>query len=372
MTTWITGASMLTAHGQGRAHVFEQLCDGIVAAAPLRHLDATRFSTQHAYEIVDDDAHAARCTGWLTAVIAEAVAEAGLDPASSRVCVLVGTGLREQPALERWAVEGAPFSAAQWDFAPAVRAALGCEWPVYTMVNACAASLHCLALAEDMLALDQADAVVVAGTDAIAVSMFGLLDRVNTPAEAIEPFDQHRKGVLMGEGAAAVVLQGGTPARALAALRAVAMTCDAHHETAPDAAGIEAAVRAAHAAAGVAITEIDVVLAHATGTALNDDTEAAVLQRVFGSAAAGVRLTGIKAMTGHTAGASGLIGVVTAIEALASGRVPPTPGLRTPIAAAAAFDLVTAARAPAPLRLAQVNAFGFGGVNAVAIVEAMQ
>jgi 3-oxoacyl-[acyl-carrier-protein] synthase II len=341
----------------------------------LRHLNRSAYRGGYGYEIDDpaSNGRSGRSTIWLVEVVRQAVVEAGLRLDAERVVVLVGTGLREQASLEQWHTSGRPFAVEQWDYRKALQAALGMAVPVYTFVNACAASLCCLALARDLVAAGAADAVVVAGTDSIAQSMYGLLDRTNgQPPTVIQPFDRHRKGVLMGEGAAAIVLRASGRegiAPALARLRGVAQNCDAFNETAPDVRGVADAIRLAQRDAGLAPSAIDLVVAHGTGTQLNDDTEAAALAEVFGADAERTLLSGLKAMTGHTAGASGLIGLITAIEVMQSGSVPPTPGLIDPIDAAACFDIVRARRDGCQINSAQVNAFGFGGVNAVAIVE---
>jgi 3-oxoacyl-[acyl-carrier-protein] synthase II len=246
--------------------------------------------------------------------------------------------------------------------------------PVMTFSNACSASLFTLGLAEDLLRLQEADAVIVAGTDTITASMFGLVDRTNPePPDCLAPFDRTRKGVLMGEGAAALVLETSEGAQErgrepLAWLRGVGMSCDAYHETVPERAGMLAAMQEAHRRAGTSPHEVDLLFPHGTGTALNDATEALAIADLFGEWSGHVRMTALKSLVGHTSGASGLIAVVTAVECLRQGRIPPTVHVKEPIPEAAHFTLVTQP-ALASLRLAQVNAFGFGGVNAVALLE---
>jgi 3-oxoacyl-[acyl-carrier-protein] synthase II len=114
-------------------------------------------------------------------------------------------------------------------------------------------------------------------------------------------------------------------------------------------------------------------MVHGTGTLLNDKTEALAINDVFAEAQQSkLWVSGIKSMTGHTSGASGLVGVVTAIDCLRTGAVPPTLGLVEPIPEAQGLRLHTTPAASADLRFAQVNAFGFGGVNAVVILERVQ
>jgi 3-oxoacyl-[acyl-carrier-protein] synthase II len=148
------------------------------------------------------------------------------------------------------------------------------------------------------------------------------------------------------------------------------MTCDASHVTAPDHDGIVRAIRDAHTRARITPEAVDLLLAHGTGTLLNDETEAGALMTVFGERLRSVPVTAIKSMTGHTSGASALVGIVSAIEAMRQRRIPPTTNLQTPIAKAAGCDFVTGSVRHAQPTIAQVNAFGFGGVNGVVILEA--
>jgi 3-oxoacyl-[acyl-carrier-protein] synthase II len=120
--------------------------------------------------------------------------------------------------------------------------------------------------------------------------------------------------------------------------------------------------------AGLSPGDIDLIMAHGTGTALNDQVEALSIREVFGDAVGRVLISGLKSMIGHTSGASGLVAVVTAIESLIQGCVPPTIGFETPIDEAESLDIVAGKARVAPVRTAQVNAFGFGGVNAVVII----
>jgi 3-oxoacyl-(acyl-carrier-protein) synthase len=190
----------------------------------------------------------------------------------------------------------------------------------------------------------------------------------------VRPFDADRQGVILGEGAAAVVIEPVERARArgatrLATLRGVGTSCDAHHVTAPLREGVRRAFREAHRRAGVTPDEIDVVMAHGTGTLLNDLTEAQVLGDVFADAARRPVVTALKSLIGHTSGPSGLMSLVTAIESLHTGKVPPTRNHANPIDEIRDFQVVTGQACEPPLRTAQVNAFGFGGVNAVSVLD---
>jgi len=376
MTWAITGTGMVSSLGGDVGSSFAGFRDGATSLAPLRVFDHARYRVRAAYELDDREPGAPDVPGragrWLCAAVTEALAGAGLDT-GARIGVVVGTGLAEQRSLELWSTAGADLGMDDLDLAAALTRSLGLPDAV-TIVNACSAGLFALAVGADLLAAGAADAVVVAASDSITESMFGLIDRVNQrPPEAVRPFDADRRGVILGEGAAAVVLEPVRSARArgatvAAVLRGVGTACDAHHVTAPLGAGIARAMRDAHRRAGVKPDEIDVVFAHGTGTVLNDVTEAAAMGEVFSEGGRPV-VTALKSLIGHTAGASGLMGVVAAVESMRTGWVPPTGGLVTPIAEIRDFAVVVGGAELVRPRVAQVNAFGFGGVDAVAVLD---
>jgi 3-oxoacyl-[acyl-carrier-protein] synthase II len=345
---------------------------------PLQCFEQHRFRFTRAYEIADRTPDQpdvkGRATEWLRRCVIAAMDEAKFVPRGERVALLVGTGLRELRGLELWWTNQMPFHVSELHFGGALQRDITGLGPVFTFSNACAASNFALGLGADLIELQEADVVIVAGCDSITESMYGALDRVTaTPPEQVRPFNQDRKGVLLGEGAAAVVLEpldraiarGATP---LALLRGVGMSCDAHHETAPALNGIAGAMEDAHQRAGVAPEDIHLLMAHGTGTPLNDSVEALAIKQVFGTAAPQVPISGLKSMTGHTSGSSGLMGVVVGIEAMQQRRIPPTLGLSQPIPEAEGLDIVDATR-EARVDIVQVNAFGFGGVNAVVVLE---
>jgi 3-oxoacyl-[acyl-carrier-protein] synthase II len=359
--------------------IFEALCAGRSGLGGLGGFDTARFRAQQAYEI-DDRAGLGsdtpgRATRWLGRAVKAALQDARVGMDLRDVPVLVGTGLRELRSLELWWRDGCELDVRDLHFGTALRSQFQAA-TTYTFSNACSASLCALGLAADVLALEAAEAVVVAGVDSITESMFGLLDRVQPePPEAVRPFDHARKGVLMGEGAAAVVLRpaadGVGAGRGHALLRSVGMSCDAYHVTAPDVKGIMAAIHDAHARAGLGPDDIDLILLHGTGTLRNDEAEASAVHEIFAGTGASPLMTAIKSMTGHTSGGSGLLSLIIGVECLKTGRIPPTIGLVQPVNEAAGFRFVRGVQTTADLALVQVNAFGFGGVNAVAILQRM-
>ncbi|MFJ3337933.1 beta-ketoacyl-[acyl-carrier-protein] synthase family protein [Streptomyces sp. NPDC086766] len=375
----VIGMGAVAATGSGVGELFDSLCRGTSGRAGLRGFDRSRFRAQHAYEVDDRPVPGqdvpGRATRLLLDAVGQAAADAGLGDDLSGIPVLVGTGLRELRSMELWWRDGSPFADSGLHFGTGLRERFNAD-VTHTFSNACSASLYALALASDLL--DQQgdgapDTVIVAGVDVLTESMYGLLERVHPqPPDRVRPFDRNRTGVLMGDGAAAVVLRRtdeGAP-QVYGRLRGVAVNCDAYHVTAPSPDGIAEAMCAAHRLAGVKPSDIDLVMLHGTGTLLNDEAEAAALRDVLGDDASVPLMTAVKSMTGHTSGASGLLNLIVGIRALQEGRVPPTVGLDDPVEEAAPFRFVTGEAASGrELGVAQLNAFGFGGINAVAIVE---
>ncbi|MEG9552745.1 beta-ketoacyl synthase N-terminal-like domain-containing protein [Streptomyces baarnensis] len=379
MSWLVTGTGAAAGVGRDPRELFEALCAGRSAHAELRGFDRSRYNARYAYEIDDRPVPGADVPGRATALLLDAVAQAardaGLGDDLSGVPVLVGTGLRELRSAELWWRDGLPMDAERLHFGRALRERFGTT-SVHTFANACSASLYALAMGTDLLELGEADTVIAAGVDVLTESMYGLVERVHpVPPDRVRPFDRDRTGAVMGDGAAAVVIRRDTGSRTGAVrgrLRSVGLNCDAHHATAPNHRGIAAAIRQAHERAGVKPEDVDLVMLHGTGTLLNDEAEATAVAEAFGAHVGVPLMTAIKSMTGHTSGASGLIGLVTALNALDTGRVPPTPGLSHPVEEAADFRFVTGEAAEAELSVAQINAFGFGGINAVAVVEAVR
>ncbi|MET8366579.1 beta-ketoacyl synthase N-terminal-like domain-containing protein [Micromonospora sp. NPDC005194] len=370
MSATITATAVRTCFGDGPATV-AALLRGACGAAGLRRSDPARVGVGHGYPI-DDDAPFGP-SRWLTDCVAEAVAAAGLDPRRQRVVGLVGTGLRESAEVERAALAGTvDFPAERLHFADAVASAASGVRQVVTLANACSAGGSALALAQDLVETGEADAVLVGGTDGSSASMLAMIGRVAArPTSRVQPFDADRAGVLLGDGAAVLVVEPERPG-GLARLLATGLSCDAGHETAPDPAGILRAVHDAHHRAARRPDQVDLVLAHGTGTTLNDETEARVIAEVFAGCEPGPLVTALKGAVGHTSGGSALLSVAVAVEILRTGRVPPVVGLTRPAPEAAALRLVRDAAVRADVRVAQVDAFGFGGLNAVTLLEAVR
>jgi len=373
MSVLVAASVARTCLGDDR-ETFAALLRGESGVADLRYYPSQRLNVHRGYHIGHDQHEPPlRASAWLTECITEAVGRSGVDPRRQRVLAIVGTGLRELRAIERWAVGDAPVLREQLHFGGVAKRAVPSVGAVLTLSNACSAGGYALAIGQDLLELGEADAVVVAGTDSMTESMLAMVGRFGEePTQLVQPFDARRGGALLGEGAAAMVLVPDRPDRdgqGLVRLLGTGLSCDAEHETAPDPAGIRRAVADAFWRADRGPEQVGLVFAHGTGTALNDPVEATVLREAFRGVAPGPLVTAVKGAVGHTSGTSALTSLAMAVHSLRLGVAPPTVGLREPMPESDGIRFVIGRPQPLAAGAVAVNAFGFGGVNAVSLLE---
>jgi nodulation protein E len=192
--------------------------------------------------------------------------------------------------------------------------------------------------------------------------------RVMSP-DACRPFSIDRKGLILGEGAAMLVLEPLDRARArganiLGEIVGFGMSADAGDLTAPDVGGMSRAMDGALGDAGLTPREIQYVNAHGTGTAANDETETKALHKVFGDHAKKLAISSTKSMVGHALGAAGALELVATVMAVREGVAPPTIGYLGPDPACDLDYVPNNARAM-KIDAAMSNSFAFGGLNAV-------
>lgn len=253
---------------------------------------------------------------------------------------------------------------------------LGAGGGIQVVSNACASSAIAVSLAFDRIRTGQAVAMVVGGYDALSplnCAGFGVM-RNSSLENRLRPFDKNRDGMLLGEGAAVLILESRAHCRGrggpvLAEILGYGISTDTYHLTAPDPSGrgAAAALEAALACAGVAAEEIDYVNAHGTGTIYNDRMECAAIHRVFGERARRLPMSSTKSMIGHTLGAAGAIELVTSIVGMNGGFLPPTIHFETPDPRCD-IDCVPNEARPASIERLVSNSFGFGGTNCSLVV----
>ena len=247
---------------------------------------------------------------------------------------------------------------------------IGALGPVYTLSNACASGLMAPAAAADLLRADLADVVVTGGCDGFCrFTNEGFCALSAVSPDRCRPFDAARHGINLGEGGALVAMTRQKDG-ALLALSGMGETTDAHHLSAPDPEGIEAshAMRLALEEAQLSAGDIDLVIAHGTGTPLNDAMESKAVHAVFGPT---VPCASFKALSGHTLAGAGALQAACAAALLIDnpeGYLAPSANLDTIDPQLAAVDVVQTRRALGrPLNHVLANAFAFGGSNASAV-----
>ncbi|MEU3610212.1 beta-ketoacyl-[acyl-carrier-protein] synthase family protein [Streptomyces sp. NPDC035033] len=397
----VTGIGLVTPAGLGTEASWATIRDGVPTASHDPALAGLGCDLSCRVPGFDATALLGRRTAWrldrfthLALVAArEAVADAGLDPGTwdgARVAVVLGNSLGGTATTEeqyRTYYGGAPDEVSPLTVpksmsnmvAGYVAMDLGARGPSLVTATACASGSTAIGTARQLLVLGQCDIAVVGGTESALTPatvtalhhMGALTRRTREPDRASRPFDADRDGFVPAEGAGVLVLEREADAAARGAapyafVRGFGASSDAHHATAPDpeGAGIERAVRAALADAGLAPGDIAHVNAHGTSTPLNDATEATALGRVFGHGAA---VTSVKGVTGHTLAAAGAVEAAVTALTLHHGVIPPTAGTVS-VDPAIDLDIVLEAPRKSAPQAAVSTSLGFGGHNAALVL----
>jgi 3-oxoacyl-[acyl-carrier-protein] synthase II len=274
--------------------------------------------------------------------------------------------------------------------AAAIGIEFGARAGVHTPVSACASGAEALAQGIQLIRRGLADVVIAGGTEAaihpLPISGFAAMHALSTrnddPQAASRPYDIDRDGFVLGEGAAALVLESLDHARARGAtvhaiLAGAGITSDGYHIAAPEpeGAGASRAISAALRDADLAPRDIVHVNAHATSTPVGDVAEAAALRVAFGDVLDDIAVSGTKSMTGHLLGAAGALEAVFTVLAVRDGVAPPTINLDK-VDPAITLDVVGKDPRALPSgsggRAAMSNAFGFGGHNVALIFRSAE
>ena len=229
-----------------------------------------------------------------------------------------------------------------------------------------------------ILMTGQADSVLVVGTEA-ALSPLTLLGlsaahalstNNNNPQKASRPFDKERDGFVMGEGAAAILLETLEHAQSRdadikAELAGFANCTDGYHVTSPHPEGIGAkyCMSSAVENAGIQLNDIDYINTHGTSTPMGDPIETNAIKDLFGNHAAKLAINSTKGATGHMLGAGGVSEAIVCIQTIRTGIIPPTINLEHPDDSCNGLNLVANVAQHKKINYAMSNSFGFGGQN---------
>jgi 3-oxoacyl-[acyl-carrier-protein] synthase II len=406
----ITGMGAITPVGLNLEDTWQALCSGRSGIDTVTQFDVSEFPTQIAGEVHDFDPRdymdfreakrSARFTQFATVATQEAIQGAALDLSkedATRVGIAMGTAIGGILVIEQQVVvfhtkglrriNPAMLPVLLSNSAAChIAISLGVKGPTSSPVAACATGAVAIGEALRWLQAGDAEVVIAGGTEAavcpLGLAVFGRIGasskRNDDPQGACRPFDAERDGTVMGEGAAALVMETLEHAQRRnapiwAEVMGYGFTEDAYHIAAPDPTG-DGAARAmslALADAGIPPDELDYIAPHGTGTPLNDVSETRACKTVFGEYAYQIPISSNKSMVGHMLGAAGAISTAVSALVMRDGIMPPTINLKNPDPECD-LDYVPNEAREAHVDTAIVNAFGFGGQNATVVLRRME
>lgn len=399
----VTGAGVVSPLGNSLAQFHAALAEGRSGIRSLPEEVARKSGVQVA-GIVDwtpepllkpaESANIDRVAQFAIGAADQALKASGLEASANRdrVGVYWGTGMGGAQTLES-SFERA-YGKNDWKQRPLtvvmgmnnaagsnVAVRYGLRGPFANFSTACSSSAMALGEAMRTILAGRADAVVAGGAEAlltpgVLAAWFAL--RTLAPADAADPsasckpFDKRRAGLVLGEGAAAFVLEDEAHARARGApilgfLTGYGNSCDAVHMSKPDRDGQVRALREALAESGVEPSAIGYINAHGTATIVGDVVEAEAVSAVFGEES--VRVSSTKSMHGHLLGGAGALEFAAALLPLVQGIVPPTAWLEQPDPACRIRHVAARAERIEPPQAVMSNSFAFGGSNVVLVAE---
>jgi 3-oxoacyl-[acyl-carrier-protein] synthase II len=420
----ITGMGVITPLGHSVDELFQAQVAGRSGVGPISLFNARRFPTRFAAQVKEFDlgkyvtepqrwADSGANSRFAVAAAQQAFADAGVldDPKldRSRLGVYVGAGegiqdfhhlvslVAQTYQPEQGSVDNAAFARGGLrDFHPGrefeqelhtptahLASYFDLQGPNYNCLTACAASSQALGEATELIRHGDADVMLSGGSHSMihpfGVTGFNLLTALSTsnedPPRASRPFDLHRNGFVLGEGAGMLILEEleharRRGARIYAELTGYGSTADAFRVTDshPEGRGAIACIRAALADSGLAASDVEYINAHGTSTQVNDKVETLAIKKVFGDGAYQVPISSSKSMIGHLIAAAGAVELIISAVAMNRGILPPTINYEF---ADPDCDLDYIPNVAREKRVRHIlsNSFGFGGQNISLIIS---
>jgi 3-oxoacyl-[acyl-carrier-protein] synthase II len=422
----ITGMGAITPLGQTVKAMYEAQLAGRSGVGAISHFIARRFPTQFAAEVPDFhlDRFVPECKRWRSsglnsqfaaAATQQALTDAGLldvarvDRTRFGVYLGSGEGIQDFHNLVSLIAQAYTPQTRHLDLAHFSRGGLKAfhaereaeqelhttaahlaahfdlEGPNYSCLTACAASSQAIGEATELIRHQDADLMLAGGAHSmihpLGVTGFNLLTALSTrnqePQKASRPFDMNRDGFVLGEGSGMLVLEELEHARRRGAhiygeITGYGSTADAFRVTDshPDGRGAIACIKQAIDDSGLDPSEIGYINAHGTSTQVNDRVETIAIKQVFGADAYKVPISSSKSMLGHLIAAAGAVELITCVEAIRHGGLPPTINYETPDPECD-LDYIPNVAREKRIRHALSNSFGFGGQNISLVVSRM-
>jgi len=399
----VTGMGVISPVGHGHQQFWESLVNGKNGGAKVVSFDTSPFRSNVACEVKDFDfnkycdentrnkfSNAGRASQFAIAAANLAVKDANLgnwlDTCDrSRVGVILGTTMGEVQILHEivrsLAGSGMPESTIYQHYVlhnlpQSVARHFRLQGPCSIVPTACASGNYAIGMGCDLIRNNKAETMIVGGVDPIDSIVFAGFSRIFSVApELCQPFDKNRKGLLVGEGSAILILESlegavNRSAKIYAEIAGYGLSCDAYHMTNPDpnVKGTYNAAIAAFEDANLSVSRVDAIIAHGTGTPANDRTETRMIKKLFGDEAYKIPITANKSMIGHTMGGAAAMNAVTACHILSDGYIPPTINYQTKDSECD-LDYVPNEARKIKANLVLSNAFAFGGNNTAMLIK---
>lgn len=395
----VTGMGIVSPVGNDIATAWSNVVEGRSGIGPVTHFDASGYATRIAGEVRDFDASAwvppkdvKRMDHFIHYGIAagmQAFRDSGFtitEQNAERVGVAVGAGIGGLDTIESTALELAargprkvsPFyvpSSIINMISGHLSIYLGLTGPNIALVSACTTAAHNIGMAMRLIQYGDADAMIAGGaefaTTPTAMAGFcsarAMTTRNDDPAGSSRPWDAHRDGFALSNGAGVLMLEEYDHAKARGAniygeIVGFGMSGDAYHITAPSGDGAALCMKNALHDAGVNPTDVDYVNAHGTSTPVGDLAEVGAAKKIFGDYAYKLAMSSTKSVTGHLLGAAGGVEAIFSLLAIRDGVIPPTINLEEP-GEGCDLDFVPKTARQAKLDIVISNSFGFGGTN---------
>jgi len=394
----VTGLGVISSIGIGKEEFYTALMQGKSGIAEVTAFDTSGYDRHVGAEIKNFDPgkfmqprqakRVGRATQLLIAAAGLALADAGqqakaLNPDKS--AIVLGTTMGETHIFEilnkDWftkSLKGVnPF------FLPhttpySLGVNLGIHYAIgginLVIPTACASGNYAIGYGYDLIKEGRVDFAITGGADAFSRIAFAGFSRLYAMSPDIcQPFDKNRKGMLLGEGSAILILEPLEKALSekkniYAEILGYGLSCDAHHMTIPSEDGIARCMENALKETNLAPEQIDYISAHGTGTVQNDLNECRAIKKIFGPHYKKVLVSSIKSMLGHSMGAASAFEAVASCFAVSRDIVAPTINYRTPDAECD-IDCVPNVARKAKINIAFNNAYAFGGNNACVVFK---
>ena len=389
----ITGMGIVSSIGIGKDEFWKNLIAGKSGISEVDRFDTSTFPTHRAGQIKNFTAEdfmpktiskrVGRGSQLAIAATKLALEDGMINIKKDKVNdfgIIIGTTMGEAPSIEMidkfWTSKGEDdvYSANVRNFpvnnlSDNVARFFGMTGYSYVIPTACAAGNYSIGYAFDLIGRGKAEAIVAGGADPLSRLAFTGFNRLFAMApEKCQPFDKNRKGMMLGEGGAFVLVESlehaeKRRAKIYAEILGYALSCDAHNMTIPSQKGVIKVMEKAIKNSRIKKSDVGYISAHGTGTGLNDKTESAAIKEVFGDMTKNIPVSSIKSMLGHTMGTASTLEAMACCLSICDGVIPPTINFET-ADPECDIDCVPNKSRKKDVRVALNNSFAFGGNNA--------